>query len=327
MRFGNGFKLNKKDSKMNKLVTIENAKSIEEFANMINDRVQSSNKSWYEIAELLSEARDIYGGESTQFQQLLTLTKFSKSTGHKLAAIASSVRLAKHKKDLMGVHSWSTLYTIHSLSDEIFEKLKIKFGFGKKQVQPAFITISDINKIKKENDENGYKVGYTTLATIKISNDVFKNHKMDINNLQQIIAEINSLASVFDELIIQQEKSAERYQSSWNKQFENELYKINKELVDRLVDGLCKRNQYKKKDKNFYSKIFGVRSKSELYEFAMGDMDGFIDGYGSYYDVHSVNDKAYHATMSYFEERAQKSKTKTTKRSRTKRSNLVAFMQ
>jgi hypothetical protein len=55
----------------------------------------------------------------------------------------------------MGVHSWSTLYTIHSLSDEIFEKLKIKFGFGKKQAQPAFITISDINKIKKENDEKG----------------------------------------------------------------------------------------------------------------------------------------------------------------------------
>ena len=227
----------------------------------------------------------------------------------------------------MGVHSWSTLYTIHSLSDEIFEKLKIKFGFGKKQLQPAFITISDINKIKKENDENGDKIGYTTLATIKISNDVFKNHKMDINNLQQIIAEINSLASVFDELIIQQEKSAERYQLSWNKQFEYELYTINKGLVDNLVDELCERKQYNKKDKGFYSKIFGVRSKYELYVHATGDMDAFMGGFQSFYDVHTVNEKAYHKTMSYFEERSQKSKTKTTKRSRTKGSNLVEFMK
>ena len=91
---------------------LPNTKSVNDFIGYIRERLAQSTTSWREIAEAFAEAKEMFGGESDSFRNLCKETNFSKSTAHKLAAIASSERLAKYREKLSVVHSWGTLYAI-----------------------------------------------------------------------------------------------------------------------------------------------------------------------------------------------------------------------
>ena len=107
-------------------ITLSNQKSVQEFTTYILERIQASNKNWWEIAQAFSEAREMYGFESDSFKKLCTETKFSKSKASKLATIAMSERLKMYAAKLLAVHSWGTLYAITTLNDQQFQDLKQK---------------------------------------------------------------------------------------------------------------------------------------------------------------------------------------------------------
>ena len=71
---------------------LPNTKSVNDFIGYIRERLERSTTSWREIAEAFAEAKEMFGGESDSFRSLCKETNFSKSTAHKLAAIASSER-------------------------------------------------------------------------------------------------------------------------------------------------------------------------------------------------------------------------------------------
>ena len=65
-----------------------NMKTVDELVEFIRDRVQRSNKRWWEIAVAFAEAKEMYGVGSDLFKSLCTRTEFGISKAQKLAAIA-----------------------------------------------------------------------------------------------------------------------------------------------------------------------------------------------------------------------------------------------
>jgi len=169
-----------------------NTKTIAEFVEYIKTRAQTSTQAWLEIAHAFAEAKEMYGSESDAFRKLLKETEFSRATANKLSSIATSKRLEKYKEKLSAVHSWSTLYTIHSLADERFEKVKEAFALDNKEVGVAFITIRKLEALFKQKIE---ETSFKLYATIKLDEEAMRGRLFDggdYENLENLLEQIQT---------------------------------------------------------------------------------------------------------------------------------------
>ena len=155
---------------------LPNTKSVNDFIGYIRERLARSTTSWREIAEAFAEAKEMFGGESDSFRNLCKETNFSKSTAHKLAAIASSERLAKYREKLSVVHSWGTLYAITALTDEKFKVLCERYNLDDPSASRPILTQSLVEAVRKEKTE---KSSLRVYATIYVDVDAMKADLFD----------------------------------------------------------------------------------------------------------------------------------------------------
>lgn len=294
---------NKKDIKMNYLENLMNDKPVEEFVEFINSRLQITKKAWHEIANALAEAREMYGSESNSFKHLLKETKLSKSTAHKLAAISSSERLTKYKSKLLAVHSWNTLYAIHSLSDELFEKLKEKFNFDDGKELACFITVNDIKKLKSMPAQNS---AYKTFTTIQINVDALRGKEMDghdIARLKDLIEEIEQTVPYVKVISTAIDDKAE---SDYMKKVEKYKETILRSKIRIAIDSILERHPHIKNAKNKYKVMFGYSNKSDIIQHALGDVDTFFGQFGFDYNSGQIYDEAIEKANTWCQKFAKK---------------------
>ena len=162
---------------------LPNTKSVNDFIGYIRERLAQSTTSWREIAEAFAEAKEMFGGESDSFRNLCKETNFSKSTAHKLAAIASSERLAKYREKLSVVHSWGTLYAITALTDEKFKVLCERYNLDDPSASRPILTQSLVEAVRKEKTE---KSSLRVYATIYVDVDAMKADLFDGDHIASL---------------------------------------------------------------------------------------------------------------------------------------------
>lgn len=176
-------------------LTLANEKSVQEFTTFILDRIQASNKNWWEIAQAFAEAREMYGFDSDSFKKLCLETKFSKSKASKLATIALSERLKTYAAKLSAVHSWGTLYAITTLNEQQFQDLKQKLRLDDPKAVVPFITQAEVERFKRQKTNRAVLKNY---AVIKIDEEALKGELItgeDCEALNALIAKIDAISS------------------------------------------------------------------------------------------------------------------------------------
>ena len=169
---------------------LPNTKSVNDFISYIVDRLERSATAWREIAEAFAEAKEMFGGESDLFHNLCKETNFSKSTAHKLAAIASSERLAKYREKLSAVHSWGTLYAITSLTDENFKVLCERYKLDDPSASRPILTQSMVEAVRKEKTE---KSSLKVYATIYVDVQAMKAGLFDGDHIARLEETLDTL--------------------------------------------------------------------------------------------------------------------------------------
>jgi len=293
----------KKDSKMNYLENLMNDKPLEEFVEFINSRLRTSNEAWREIANAFAEAREMYGSESNSFKQLLKETKFSQNTAHKLATIASSERLSKYKSKLLAVHSWSTLYAIHALSDELFNKLKEKFNFDDGKELASFITFGDIKKLKSVPTQ---KSSYKTFTTIQINIDALRGHEMDGHDIARLKDLIEQIEQTVPYVKVISTAIDDKAESDYMKKVEKYKESITRSKIRIAIDSILERHPHIKNARNKYKVMFGYSNKSDIIQNALGDVDTFFGQFGFDCNSGQIYDEAIEKANTWCQKFAKK---------------------
>ena len=176
------------------------------------DRLERSATAWREIAEAFAEAKEMFGGESDLFHNLCKETNFSKSTAHKLAAIASSERLAKYREKLSAVHSWGTLYAITSLTDENFKVLCERYKLDDPSASRPILTQSMVEAVRKEKTE---KSSLKVYATIYVDVQAMKAGLFDGDHIARLEETLDTLQKTLPYIKITKSGVEERVESAY----------------------------------------------------------------------------------------------------------------
>lgn len=171
-------------------MSVLNTKTVDEFVDTIRQSMETVTRSWVKIGEAFAEAREMFGSDSDSWRRLLKATKFASSTAHKLASIATSKRLNAYRAKLASVHSWGTLYAIHALPDDKFEELKRDFKLDDPAAVPPFITVNQIERIKKGKPE---KTSLRLVASISIDEDALNGDLLSCGELQRLTDALEEL--------------------------------------------------------------------------------------------------------------------------------------
>jgi len=267
-----------------------NTKTIAEFADYIKTRVQTSTKAWLEIAQAFADAKAMYGGESDAFRGLLKETKFGRATAYKLASISTSKRLKKYEDKLSAVHSWNTLYKIHSLTDEQFEKVKQEFHLDDKDVGTSFITINKIEALfKKKNEETSFKL----YAAIKIDEDAMRGELFDgadYENLENLLQQIQNIIPYLK--VIRTDVDG-KIESEFQDKVMKNIKTIGRQKLNEAVLSASERhpNITGEKAATKFKRLFGI-SKDELLAKFINDPKEAFEFIGSEYDEAKIYDQA-----------------------------------
>ena len=163
---------------------ISNFAAPSEFIERIASELKAVTTSWSRIGSALSEAEEVFGCDSDAFKQILTATKFSRSTATKLLKIARSERLRQHAKVFAKCQAWTTLYEVTTLSEELFADLLDTVSEGE------VVTFGLVHKIKAARKEaDPYKVAFT----VRIDQNALKGglvEGVEFERLMDLIAQI-----------------------------------------------------------------------------------------------------------------------------------------
>ena len=285
-------------------ITLSNQKSVQEFTTYILERIQASNKNWWEIAKAFSEAREMYGFESDNFKKLCIETKFSKSKASKLATIAMSERLKTYAVKLSAVHSWGTLYAIATLNDQQFQDLKQKLRLDDPKAEVPFVTQAEVERFKRGKTERSVFKNY---AVIKIDEEALKGELItgeDCQALNALIAQIEAISSHIKvrHMNLDDKESA---------RFMTHLVERKRQLVRQaFVREIGSRLERKPKQKNesqvqFESRMLGM-SRGELLAKLNDSEKAAFEYLGLIYDEAKFYDEAQSALNARAERYAQK---------------------
>ena len=281
-------------------VTLSNQKTVNEFATYIMERIQSSTKNWWEIAQAFAEAREMYGFESDKFKKLCLETKFSKSKASKLATIAVSDRLKNYATKLSAVHSWGTLYAITTLNEIQFQDLKQTLKLDDPNVSIPFITQNEVERFKRGKIERSLFKNY---AVIKIDEEALIGELLtadDCEALNNLISQIEALSPYIKIRHLRlDEKESSKWMIRLNERKEHLVRQaFNREIFSRL--------EQKSKNKNetqpqFEGRILGMSREELFLMFNVSAKDAF-DYLGLSYD----EVKFFEEAQSYLTSRAER---------------------
>jgi hypothetical protein len=230
--------------------TLNNLTTIEEFADRIRENVESSTRSWIDIANAFGEAMEMYGGDSDSFKLLCKQTHFHKSTAYKLAKVARCERLKKYADKLIAVHSWGTLYSISALSDKKFDILKAKFELDDQSAIAPFIRQSDITGLNRGKIERD---SYKSFATIYIDEDAMKGMLFEGEHFEDLRAALTTIQNTIPYLKVVTQELEEKIESKYQAEFMREMERVErrayKDAIDKFISGKLRKNSIiKKKD-------------------------------------------------------------------------------
>jgi hypothetical protein len=272
---------------------LPNTKSVNDFIGYIRERLARSTTAWREIAEAFAEAKEMFGGESDKFRNLCKETNFSKSTAHKLAAIASSERLAKYREKLSAVHSWGTLYAITALSDEQFKVLREQFKLDDPSASRPILTQSMVEAVRKEKTE---KSSLRVYATIYVDVDAMKARLFDGDHIAKLEESLDTLQKTLPYLKITKSGVEERVESADIDRLQRKADELARQDFAKEVQSTDKRLEKKRRKgetkKQCFTRSIGM-SREELWEmFKNRRKEAF--GYlgGDAYDVADLYDRA-----------------------------------
>lgn len=217
-----------------------NMKSVEEFVTFIRERIQRSNKNWWEIAQAFAEAKEMYGAGSDHFNSLCLKTSFSKSKALKLALIAVSDRLRQYAEKLSAVHSWNTLYAIASLKEDKFEELVKTYKLDSDASVVPFITLEAVERIRKGKQEPAFLKNY---AVIQLDEDALKGGLItdkDCDELYKLIAQIDNLTSY---IRVKRTEIDEKNTVQWLNRIEDKVKQIARKKYNEALDAMLSRHK------------------------------------------------------------------------------------
>ena len=239
-----------------------NMKTVDELVEFIRDRVQRSNKRWWEIAVAFAEAKEMYGVGSDLFKSLCTRTEFGISKAQKLAAIAGSERLRKYAVQLSSVHSWGTLYAIETLDDDKFEELVNLYKLNDKSVSPPFISQQMVEKLKKGKKESSSMKNY---AVIQIDEDALKGELIGGDELQELYRFIAEIDNITPYVRVSRSEIDDKYEWFWMTRIEEKAKRMLRKAFGGALDARLKQRKRapQQSQKDFEIKCFSM-SRAEM---------------------------------------------------------------
>jgi hypothetical protein len=256
---------------------LPNTKSVNDYIGYIRERLAQSTTAWREIAEAFAEAKEVFGGESDAFRNLCKETSFSRSTAHKLAAIASSERLVKYRDKLSAVHSWGTLYAVTALTDEKFAVLREQFKLDDPSASRPTLTQSLVEAVRKEATE---KSSLRVYATIYVDVDAMKAGLVEGDHIATLEETLDTLQKTLPYIKITKSGVEERVESAYidrlqrkadelaRQDFAKELQAIDKHLESRRYKGESK--------KQCFTRLMSM-SREEFWELFKNDRKEAFD--------------------------------------------------
>jgi len=259
---------------------LPNTKSVNDFISYIRERLAQSTTAWREIAEAFAEARQIFGGESDKFRNLCKETRFSKSTAHKLAAIASSERLAKYREKLSVVHSWGTLYAITSLTDEKFKVLCERYKLDDPSASRPTLTQSLVEAVRKEKPE---KSSLRVYATIYVDVEAMKAGLVEGDHIATLEETLDTLQKTLPYLKITKSGVEERVESAYIDRLQRKADELaRQDFAKELqsIDKLLESKRYKgESKKQCFTRLMSM-SREEYWEMFKDDRKKAFDFLG-----------------------------------------------
>lgn len=217
-----------------------NQKPVEEFAEYIRQRVQSSTKNWWMIAVAFVEAQEMYGSDSDSFKNLMKLTNFSKSTVSKLIAVAKSERLKSYSEKLSAVLSWGTLYVITTLNDEQFQTLKEMKGLDDVTAPPPFISQPEVEALKRPKAE---KTPFKTYVTVQIDEDAVRGNLFTGEDWEALHTLINDITAVSEYVKVKVVDLGEKEAANEAVRLQNKALQLARREFLFLVDGMLSQHR------------------------------------------------------------------------------------
>ena len=245
---------------------LPNTQSVHDFIGYIRERLARSTTAWREIAEAFAEAKEIFGGESDSFRNLCKETNFSKSTAHKLAAIASSERLAKYREKLSVVHSWGTLYAITSLTDEKFKVLCERYNLDDPSASRPTLTQSMVEAVRKEATE---KSSLRVYATIYVDVDAMKADLFDGGHVAKLEESLDTLQKTLPYIKITKSGVEERVESAYIDRLQRKKVELARQAFAKELQAIDKRLERKRQKWESKKQCFTrsmCMSREELWE-------------------------------------------------------------
>lgn len=257
-------------------------KSVAEFVSYIRERLQNSNRNWWEIALAFAEAREMYGIDSGRFKDLCSETGFGISKATKLAKIAESDRLKAYSEKLSAVHSWGTLYAITTLNEAKFDELKKAFKLDEGDGVVPFITQQAVEKIRKGPTEKSFLKNY---AVIQLDEDALKGGLLDAGELAEIYRLIAQIDNVSSYVRVKPTEIDEKNSMFWLNRIEDKANQLARKALSEAVSeriGSRKKATWEKQE-NFEINCIGM-SRRELFMMFNNNPEEAFDYFGIEYD-------------------------------------------
>jgi hypothetical protein len=272
---------------------LPNTKSVADFIGYIRDRLERSATAWREIAEAFAQAKEMFGGESDSFRNLCKETSFSKSTAHKLAAIALSERLAKYQEKLSAVHSWSTFYAITSLTEEKFKVLCERYKLDDPRALAPFLTESMVEAIRKEKTE---KSSLKVYATIYVDELAMKAGLFDSGHAARLEESLDDLQKTLPYVKITKSGIEGRVESHYFDRIQRKKVELARQAFANELQAIDKRLESKKMPHESKKQCFNrsmCMSREELWDmFKSNPKDAFEYLGGDGYDEKDLYERA-----------------------------------
>ena len=235
----------------------------------------------------------MFGGESDLFHNLCKETSFSKSTAHKLAAIASSERLAKYREKLSVVHSWGTLYAITSLTEEKFKVLCERYNLDDPSASRPILTQSMVEAVRKEETE---KSSLRVYATIYVDVQAMKAGLFDGDHIARLEEALDTLQKTLPYVKITKSGVEERVESAYIERLQRKADELARQDFAKELQAIDKRLESKRhkweSKKVCFSRAM-CSSREELWEMFKNDRKeafGYLGG--DEYDEAYLYDRA-----------------------------------
>jgi hypothetical protein len=245
-----------------------NRKPVNEIVSEIQNHLESSIKSWKEIAKLFYIAREQYfleGSENQAYKRILSSTSFHPKTALKLAIVGKALAENDQKLEhpmFEQVQSWTVLYDALTMNDEQIDQLAAEMKVKESKEQPAVPSRAVIKRIK---DGPTTSDDYVSVFNIRVDANAIKTGRFtdqSYGEMLDLIERIQSLAYVRIDKTNAYSNRNEAWVTAYNEKIQEIVTKQRATCLSALSKALDEDDDF---DVNFWNELSKV------------DPDGFND--------------------------------------------------